>query len=106
MLQRGEPRLASMFAIFTRLTRDEGQPRIESLEPAARRPWWRPPPVPAARLRAILLIPVLLGLVIGAVLLGISNSSGPVCRPVTGLHAPAVSRAGTCQAAQFGQYRG
>ena len=30
-LEGGEPRLRSMFAIFTRLTRDDGAPRTESL---------------------------------------------------------------------------
>jgi hypothetical protein len=40
-LEGGEPRLRSMFAIFTRLTRDEGAPRTESLraQPGLRRFW-------------------------------------------------------------------
>ena len=38
-LRKGEPRLASRFAIFTRLTKDEELPRTEQLVP---RPWpWR-----------------------------------------------------------------
>ena len=36
-LQRHEPHLTSMFAIFTRLHTNERVPRTESLEP---RPWW------------------------------------------------------------------
>jgi hypothetical protein len=36
-LQRREPRLASMFAMFTRLNANEGAPRTERLNPAA---WW------------------------------------------------------------------
>ena len=78
-LRRGEPRLASRFAIFSRLTRDEELPRTEQLMP---QPWlrrvlasagraWRfvfPPPTsrgraamrPATRLRAVVVLPVLL----------------------------------------------
>jgi hypothetical protein len=78
-LRAGEPRLASRFAIFTRLTRDEELPRTEQLVP---QPWLRrvlasvgracrllfPRPQPrggaavrpAARLRALVVLPVLL----------------------------------------------
>ena len=37
-LRAGEPRMASRFAIFTRLTRDEELPRTEQLMP---QPWLR-----------------------------------------------------------------
>jgi len=37
-LRTTEPRLAGMFAVFTRLTRDEALPRAEQLEARARRP--------------------------------------------------------------------
>ena len=37
-LRTTEPRLAGMFAVFTRLTRDEALPRAEQLEAKARRP--------------------------------------------------------------------
>ena len=78
-LRAGEPRLASRFAIFTRLTRDEELPRTEQL---VQQPWLRrvlasvgracrllfPRPQPrggaavrpAARLRAVVVLPVLL----------------------------------------------
>jgi len=39
-LEGCEPRLWSMFAIFTRLTRDEGAPRTESLQQEGWRAWW------------------------------------------------------------------
>jgi hypothetical protein len=94
-LRTREPRLASLFAIFTRLTRDEEIPRTEQLEPLPRLSWHRlrrghgvrsrrragttpgraraagPPGArPAARLRALLLIPVLLIVVASALLAG------------------------------------
>jgi hypothetical protein len=37
-LRTTEPRLAGMFAVFTRLTRDEALPRAEQLEARTRRP--------------------------------------------------------------------
>lgn len=80
-LQRREPRLASMFAMFTRLNKNEGAPRTETLEPAR---WWatvwglarRPPAV---------LIPLTLLMVMFAVIIGMS--SPPVsCPPASGPH--------------------
>src|SRR5579859_344879 len=38
-LSTREPRLASMFAIFTRLTSNEALPRLEALNAS---PWWSP----------------------------------------------------------------
>ena len=38
-LQASEPRLAAMFAIFTRLTRDEERTRLEQLAARPRRLW-------------------------------------------------------------------
>jgi hypothetical protein len=71
-LKRREPRLASMFAIFTRLTHNEGLPRTEVLE---RVRWWS-----ARRVRArlpgpvALLVPLAVALVVSAVILGITGS--------------------------------
>ena len=78
-LRKGEPRLVSRFAIFSRLTRDEELPRTEQLMPqpllrcalASAGRAWRflfPRPRsrgvaamrPAARLRAVVVLPVLL----------------------------------------------
>jgi hypothetical protein len=87
-LEGGEPRLRSMFAIFTRLTRDDGAPRTESLPPRAsvRRAWL------TARRRAIVAVPVLLGL---AALLIFLAVSGPTAHPCRSGKAPWVT---SCQA--------
>ena len=86
-LEGGEPRLRSMFAIFTRLTRDDGAPRTESLPPRAsvRRAWL------TARRRAIIAIPVVLGLAAMLIFLAVSGSTAHPCR--SGL-APSVA---SCQ---------
>jgi hypothetical protein len=88
-LESGEPRLRSMFAIFSRLARDDGAPRTESLPPRAsvRRAWL------VARRRAIIAIPVVLGLVALLVFLAVNGSTAHSCRPGT---APWVT---SCQSA-------
>ena len=75
-LEGGEPRLRSMFAIFTRLTRDDGAPRTELLPPRAsvRRAWL------TARRRAIIAIPVGLGLAALLTFLVVSGSTAHPCR--------------------------
>jgi hypothetical protein len=41
-LHAGDPRLRSMFATFTKLTRGQQMPRLEQLEsPSWPRPYWR-----------------------------------------------------------------
>jgi len=91
-LEGGEPQLGSMFAIFTRLTRDEGAPRTEAL-PEETFPWL------AGRLtatwRAVIAVPVILGLVTLFVLTAISSSAPQGCRP-----GPVISRTVSCQSAQ------
>ncbi len=37
VLQSAEPQLATMFGVFTDLTRQEGMPAVETLPPC---PWW------------------------------------------------------------------
>jgi hypothetical protein len=122
-LQAGETRLTSMFAIFTRLSRDEEIPGTEELAVRSRRPrswlrapraagryprnaWWRSTSRarwaagrPAAKLRAIALIPVALAAIASVVLLGVSTASVRLCRPVNAVHTSglALSRARTCQ---------
>jgi hypothetical protein len=88
-LRTCEPRLASLFAIFTRLTRDEEIPRTEQLEPT---PWLsrrrlrragtgrrrRPAAAggrPAARLRAFVLIPALLIVAASLLIVGALTST-------------------------------
>lgn len=100
VLQKREPRLASMFAMFTRLTRGEGLPRTERLEAT---PWWvwrrrwrprraggsprarRSPGWPAAA-PSMLIIPALILLTVSAVFL-VMTSLSATC-------APAASRPG------------
>ena len=78
-LEGGEPRLRSMFAIFTRLTHDDGAPRTESLPPKAsvRRAWL------VARRRALIAIPVVLGLTGLLIFLAVSGSTAQPCRSGT-----------------------
>src|SRR5271163_2563819 len=78
-------------AIFTRLTRDDGTPRTEALR-AETLPWR------AGRLtatwRAIIAVPLILGLVTLFVLTAINGSAPQGCRP-----GP-VMRTVSCQSAQ------
>jgi hypothetical protein len=88
-LQRREPRLTAMFAMFTRLNTSERIPRIEHLEVP---PWWawrrrgylRPLSGPVA-LRAMLLIPLAAMLAVVAMFVSMNTSRAP-CLP--GPHAP------------------
>ena len=90
-LQRREPRLTAMFAMFTRLNTNERIPRIEHLEAP---PWWawrrrghlRHLSHPAA-LRAMLLIPLAAMLVVTAMFVSMTTSPAP-CVPATGPHGP------------------
>jgi hypothetical protein len=90
-LEGGEPRLRSMFAIFTRLTQDDGAPPTEALR-AETFPWL------AGRLtatwRAVIAVPLILGLVTLFVLMAINSSAPQGCRP-----GPAMSRTVSCQSA-------
>jgi hypothetical protein len=122
-LQAGETRLTSMFTIFTRLSSDEEIPGMEELAVRSRRPrsWLRAPRSagryprnarrrstsrarwatgrPAAKLRAIALIPVALAAIASVVLLGVSTASVRMCRPVNAVHTSglALSPARACQ---------
>jgi len=94
-LQAREPRLASMFAIFTRMVRDEAVPARESLRAGIRLPWSGL----TAPSRAIVAIPLVLGFLVLFVFL-IANASAPHgCAPVSGIRAEAVVQARNCQAA-------
>jgi hypothetical protein len=89
-LQRREPRLASMFAMFTRLNTNEGAPRTERLTPP---PWWacrhrtgrHHIGASAAAARALLLIPLAAVVVVAAMFLAMSSSRVP-CLPSSGPH--------------------
>ena len=90
-LQRREPRLTAMFAMFTRLNINEKIPRIEHLEAT---PWWawrrrghlRHLSRPAA-LRAMLLIPLAAMVAVVAMFVTMSTSPAP-CVPANGTHGP------------------
>jgi hypothetical protein len=97
-LEAGAPRLGSMFAIFTSLTRDEGAPRTETLpEPRIRRAW--PAGGLTATLRAIIAVPLALGLVTLFVFMAINGSSAQGCRPGPVPHVTAMARVAGCQPA-------
>ena len=90
-LQRREPRLAAMFAMFTRLNTNERIPRIEHLEAP---PWWawrrrghlRPLSGPAA-LRVMLLLPLAAMVAVLAMFVSMSTSQAS-CAPADGPHGP------------------
>jgi hypothetical protein len=115
-LWKGEPRLASRFAIFSRLTRGEALPRTEQLTP---RPWlrrvlastgraWRflfPRPQsrgvaamrPASRLRAAVVLPVLLIIMASATVVTAIAGTHP-CAPAPRHPAATQTRWATCAA--------
>jgi hypothetical protein len=95
-LRGSDPRLAALFSIFARLTRDEDMPRIEQvraraalmagrlLGPPARTltrfaRWFGAPR--RARVRTALFFPAALGLVAAAVIVGSSFPSTNRCSP-------------------------
>jgi hypothetical protein len=87
-LEGCEPRLRSMFAIFTRLTRDDGVPRTESLCPEGHRfRWTRPDLGLTGRLRAVIAVPLFLALVALFVFMGISTSAAHGCSAAAALRA-------------------
>jgi len=73
-LRQGEPRLASRFAIFTRLASGEELPRTEQLVPEPWRRRW----LKSARLRAVLTIPAAL-VALAAALLFASITGARTC---------------------------
>ena len=81
VLKKREPRLVSMFAMFTRLNLGERLPRIEALELV---PWWSPRRyrgrLPA---RAVLFLSLAIALIMSAVFIGISQSANNCRTPLT-----------------------
>jgi hypothetical protein len=90
-LQRHEPRLTAMFAMFTRLNKNERIPRVEHL---AIPPWWawrrrgqlrylnR-----AAALRVMILIPLVAMMAVAAMFASMGTSRAS-CVPADGPHGP------------------
>jgi len=106
-LEARDPGLASKFAIFTRLTKDDGPPRLERL---ARGPslTQRMLQIPVGVLRSSATIPIMLvaGLMAAIIALGIVTSRGGVCPPsVTTAHQFAQMRAGTCESSAHGTHK-
>jgi len=108
-LRGSDPRLAALFSIFTRLTRDEELPRIEQIRAraavimarighrlAACGRWFGAPA--RARLRTALFFPIALAIVAAAVLLGAGfpNSSRCATPQRTTKVVPSSARARIC----------
>ncbi|HEY1346851.1 MAG TPA: hypothetical protein VGF54_17835 [Streptosporangiaceae bacterium] len=97
-LQAREPRLASMFAIFTRLAKDEAVPRTESLRAETHLRWSGLARLTATP-RAIVAISLVLSFMALLVLLVMNRSAAQACGPAVGLRAVAAAQARGCQAA-------
>jgi hypothetical protein len=86
-LKSREPRLAAMYAMFTRLTTHEALPRREALDLA---PWWSPRRwFPAPRhhsplgpVRAVVIVSLAAAMVVAAVFVGMSQSRGGCNTPI------------------------
>jgi hypothetical protein len=90
-LEDCEPRLRSMFAIFTRLTRDDGTPKTESLRHEAgrlRRIW--PNQGPIATRRMAIAVPIILCLLALLLVATFNSSTAHVCGQAPSTSAPAV----------------
>ena len=103
-----EPRLVSMFAIFNRLSRNDGAPRTESLRRVgrirsallrwgAKLRWASPSSGATSSPRAIIAIPIVLALVTLFVFLAVTNSAWHGCRPAVGPHGAGALQAVSCQ---------
>jgi hypothetical protein len=120
VLQSGEDRLTSLFALFTRLEGNAEKPGAEELRPALRRRtdgypppptgrhpgsarWWSPSSGrwatsgPGGQLRVVILLAMMAAALGSAMLLCTISTSA--CRPVTVAHSStsAPSQPGTCQ---------
>lgn len=88
-----------MFAIFTRLTRDDGAPRTESLRPRERASWWTwPDRGPSHTLRVVMFIPLALALVALFAFVAITSPATSSCATTRWPHS-AVLPARACQPA-------
>jgi hypothetical protein len=108
-LRGSDPRLAALYAIFSRLTRDEEMPRIEQVRYGVRRAMSKVGHIFAAitarrhirllpRQPVVLLLPLVLALAVVSIVL--VARAGPGCEPVrqtATIHA--VARTGTCRPA-------
>ncbi|HUY52312.1 MAG TPA: hypothetical protein VMV92_42515 [Streptosporangiaceae bacterium] len=89
MLRDSDPRLANLFFIFTRLTRDEDMPRVEEVKARLARlgawigrrtaPVRRRIPQPSDRMKAIFFFPAALATVTCALIIGASGPTAQRC---------------------------
>ena len=97
-LHGSDPKLAALYAIFSRLTRDEEMPRIEQLRHSAVRflAWLRLRPVAAGvgrgsrlgpRQRAVLFFPVAIALAVASIVFAARVSTSYSCAPVRAVAA-------------------
>jgi hypothetical protein len=111
-LHAGDPRLRSMFATFTKLTKGQQMPRLEQLESRSWPPrcWLkrltrprrrrrtargaRAAGKPGTTLRAILLVPIMLAALASAVFLGLGGRSVSVADRQPGRSTPHLRRVG------------
>ena len=95
-LESRDPGLASMFAIFTRLTTGDGPPRTERLGPCS-----GPLAVALRWTRTSAAIPVLIviALMAAIIALGVATSDGRVCPSAATVHLSGHSSSAGCQAA-------
>ncbi len=102
-LEARDPRLAAMFAIFTKLTSDDGPPRTERLERASRPVlvWLR---VPVRWAQASVAIPIVLvaGLMAAIIALGIATSTGSACTSATVHRAAGAAGLAGCRSSAKG----
>ena len=102
-LEARDPGLASMFAIFTRLTGDDGPPHTERLARG-------PNPVlvmlrgaiRCVRASAAIPIALIAGLMAGIIALGIVTSGGPVCPSAAATRHSGQSRPDFCRSTANG----
>jgi len=112
-LQARDPRLASLFSIFTRLTRHEPMPWIEQLTvragrlPRAMRRLARAFPA-LARLRPVAVVPLALAAMVGLLVLAPMTGSQRACAPSPAASAGVrlAARVGICETARTAGYAG
>jgi len=102
-LEARDPRLASMFAIFARLTSDDGPPRTERLARGQSKA------VTAFRRSvrwagASATVPVLLvvSLMVAIIVLGVVTAGASTCPPTHGLHQVVPPRSASCPSSANG----
>ena len=96
-LQHRDPRLASMFAIFARLTRDEGPPSHERMPPGPNPlVFWMRATGRWARASAAFPIVVVACLMLAIVLLGLTTASGRPCPRPAATHQVVPGKSAAC----------